>query len=176
MPGLSQWLQLMRGSSAAAAGGRLDQQATATLPPRGTPDETGLAVSDQDDGLSERMEAELIAFNAAKTGQADPVPLRVSLSGHDGLLAGLCGATWGGCGFIDSLWVRADSRHRGLGTRLLEAAEKQIRLRGCDQVALATYSFQAPAFYIRAGYTECGRRPGVPAGHDQILLTKRLSG
>ena len=138
-------------------------------------DEVNLVVSDQDDGLSERIEAELGAFNAEMTGHPDPEPLRVAAWDGGSLLAGLCGATWGGCGYIDLIWVRADCRGRGLGTRLLGAGEKEIRLRGCDQVALATFSFQAPAFYIRAGYTECGRRSDFPHGHGQILLVKRLS-
>jgi ribosomal protein S18 acetylase RimI-like enzyme len=134
-----------------------------------------LAVSDQYDGVSERIEGELNAFNAEMTGHQDPQPLNVSAWDSGDLLAGLCGVTWGGCGYIETVWVRADHRRRGLGTRLLSTAEKEIRGRGCDQVALATYSFQAPGFYIRAGYSECGRRPAFPHGHEQILFVKRLS-
>jgi GNAT superfamily N-acetyltransferase len=137
--------------------------------------EVSLAVSDRDDGLSERIDAELCAFNAEMTGHQDLQPLRVAAWDHDDLLAGLCGSTWGGCGYIDLLWVRADYRRRGLGARLLEAGESEIGRRGCDQVALSTYSFQAPAFYIRAGYIESGRRSAFPHGHDQILFTKRLN-
>jgi GNAT superfamily N-acetyltransferase len=131
-------------------------------------------VSDRGDGLSERIDAELCAFNAEMTGYQDLQPLRVAAWDGGDLLAGLCGSTWGGCGYIELLWVRADYRRRGLGARLLEAGESEIRRRGCDQVALSTYSFQAPAFYIRAGYIECGRRSAFPHGHDQILFMKRL--
>jgi GNAT superfamily N-acetyltransferase len=137
--------------------------------------EVSLAVSDRSHGLSERIDAELGAFNAEMTRHRDLRPLHVAAWDHDDLLAGLCGSTWGGCGFIELLWVRADYRRRGLGARLLEAGESEIRRRGCDQVALSTYSFQAPGFYIRAGYIECGRRSGFPHSHDQILFTKRLS-
>ena len=62
----------------------------------------------------------------------------------------------------------------GLGARLLAAAEAEIRRRGCDRVALNTHSFQAPDFYARFGYTECGRTPGYPHGHDDIHLVKQL--
>ena len=133
-----------------------------------------LVVSDLDDGLSERIDAELVAFNSEMTGHRDLQFLRVAVWDGGDLLAGLCGATWGGCGFIDLIWVRADCRRRGLGTRLLNAGEKEIRRRGCDQVALSTYSFQAAAFYVRAGYIECGRRYAFPHGHDQILFVKRI--
>jgi len=35
-------------------------------------------------------------------------------------------------------------------------------------------STQAPGFYARHGYTECGRTPGYPRGYDSIHLVKRL--
>jgi hypothetical protein len=35
-------------------------------------------------------------------------------------------------------------------------------------------SFQAPGFYARFGYRECGRTPAYPRGYDQIHLVKRL--
>jgi GNAT superfamily N-acetyltransferase len=63
----------------------------------------------------------------------------------------------------------------GLGARLLTAAEAEIRRRGCDRVALSTHTFQAPGFYARLGYTECGRTPGYPHGHDDIHLVKQLT-
>jgi GNAT superfamily N-acetyltransferase len=139
-------------------------------------DEAALVVGDADDGLRETLDAEINAFNAAVTGMADGRLLCVSVRGDDGdLRAGLFGWTWGGCGYIEFLWVRADGRGRGLGTRLLAAAEQEIRRRGCGQVALSTHSFQAPGFYARFGYRECGRTPAYPRGYDQIHLVKQLS-
>jgi GNAT superfamily N-acetyltransferase len=55
-----------------------------------------------------------------------------------------------------------------MGARLLATVEAEIRRRGCDRVALSTHLFQAPGFYARFGYTECGRTPGYPHGHDDI--------
>lgn len=171
------WLELLRlGHRPSSGEGR--RQSHGRVPAHGggqlAADEVSLEVSDRD-GLSERIDAELCAFNAEMTGHQDLQPLRVAAWDGDDLLAGLCGSTWGGCGYIELLWVRADYRRRGLGARLLEAGESEIRRRGCDQVGLSTYSFQAPAFYIHAGYIECGRRSAFPHGHDQILFMKRLS-
>jgi GNAT superfamily N-acetyltransferase len=136
----------------------------------------GLVVSDVDNGLYERLDQEMFAFNVAATGHREVRPVRIAVRGDDGdLLGGLCGWTWGGCGYVDLLWVRADHRDGGLGSRLLAAAEEEIRRRGCDQVGLSTYSFQALGFYLRAGYQECGRRSDYPRGHEQIQLVKRLS-
>ena len=134
--------------------------------------EAALVVGDADDGLRERLDAEINAFNAAATGIGDGRLLRVSVSGD--LRGGLFGWTWGGCGYVEFLWVRHDQRGSGLGTRLLAAAEQEIRRRGCAQVALSTHSFQAPGFYARLGYRECGRTPAYPRGYDQIHLVKRL--
>ncbi len=138
--------------------------------------DAAFVVSDVDNGLRERLGEEIDAFNVAATGHAFGGLLCIAVRGDDGdLLAGLYGWTWGGCGYIDLLWVRGEHRGSGLGSRLLAAAEHEIRRRGCAQVALSTHSFQAPGFYARFGYQECGRTPAYPRGHDQIHLVKQLS-
>ena len=107
---------------------------------------------------------------------ADGRRLSIAVRGHGGeLRAALSGWTWGGCGYVEFLWVRPGDRGSGLGTRLLVAAEREMQRRGCDQVVLSTHSFQAPGFYARFGYTGCGRTPGYPHGHDQIHLVKQFS-
>jgi len=137
--------------------------------------EVALVVSDVDDGLRERLETEINAFNIAATGYADGGLLGITArQGGGDLCAGLFGWTWGGCGYIEFLWVRDDHRGSGLGTRLMAAAEHEARRRGCDQLALSTHSFQAPGFYARLGYQECGRTPAYPRGYDQIHLVKQL--
>jgi GNAT superfamily N-acetyltransferase len=137
--------------------------------------EARLAVRDADPDLAERLDQEISAFNAAASGHHDARMLSVAVRGDDGdLRGGLYGWTWGGCGYVDLLWVRDDQRGLGLGADLLAAAEAEIRRRGCDRVALSTHSFQAPGFYARLGYTECGRTPGYPRGHDDIHLVKQL--
>ena len=137
--------------------------------------ETRFTVGDADADLAERLDQEISAFNAAASGHHDARMLSVAVRGDDGdLRGGLYGWTWGGCGYVDLLWVRDDQRGLGLGAGLLAAAEAEIRRRGCDRVALSTHSFQAPGFYARLGYTECGRTPGYPRGHDDIHLVKQL--
>ena len=137
--------------------------------------EAAVMLSQAGNGLRERLDQEISAFNAAVTGHHDGTPLCIAVREDDSdLRAGLSGWTWGGCGYIDLLWVRPDQRGSGLGTRLLAAAEEEIARRSCDRVALSTHSFQAPGFYARFGYQECGRTPAYPRGYDQIHLVKRL--
>jgi GNAT superfamily N-acetyltransferase len=137
--------------------------------------EVPVVIGDADARLRERLDEEIYAFNAAVTGHHDGRLLSAAVRGDDGdLRAGLYGWTWGGCGYIELLWVREDQRGLGLGARLLDAAEAEIRRRGCGQVVLSTHSFQAPGFYARFGYQECGRTPGYPLGHDELHLLKEL--
>jgi len=123
----------------------------------------------------ELLEEEINQFNYRTTGFHDGRWLAVFLRGGDGALrAGLAGHTWGGCAEIKFLWVREGERHAGVGSALLRAAEREAAARGCTRVVLSTHSFQAPDFYRRHGYTECGRVEGYPRGHAQIFLTKNL--
>ncbi len=65
-------------------------------------------------------------------------------------------------------------RGRGIGTRLLQAAEAEAILRGCRQMVLSTYSFQAPAFYESLGFKRLATIPNYPKGHESYLYIKEL--
>ena len=92
-----------------------------------------------------------------------------------GELVGACyGGTWGGTCELESLWVHADLRQRGLGARLLTAAESEAARRGCHQVVLFSHWIQAPSFYEHRGYEVVGRVEEYPAGSDAIWYRKHL--
>jgi ribosomal protein S18 acetylase RimI-like enzyme len=65
-------------------------------------------------------------------------------------------------------------RGRGLGRALLQAAEAEAIRRGCQQIVLATHSFQAPAFYERLGYEKQGVIRDQPKGHANLIYVKWL--
>jgi GNAT superfamily N-acetyltransferase len=89
-------------------------------------------------------------------------------------ITGLTAWTWAGLCGISMLWVRADSRADGWGSKILRAAEDEARRRGCDRATVSSFTFQAPEFYQRHGYVETGRTLGIPGGAEDVHMFKRL--
>ncbi|GIJ32416.1 GNAT family N-acetyltransferase [Micromonospora sediminimaris] len=134
-----------------------------------------LQVLGKDEELAARLDAELTSFNQRATGATDEAELSVRVTDADGeLVAGLTGWSWGTCAGINMVWVRADRRGEGWGGRLLAAAEQEARRRGCTEISVASFSFQAPGFYRRHGYLDTGRREGIPGGHVDHQFWKSL--
>jgi len=121
------------------------------------------------------VEDRIYEFNSAVTGIKDGEWLAIFVRDDTGrIVAGICGNTWGGCCEIRQFWVEESRRGRGLGTRLLVAAEAEARRRGCSQILLMTFTFQAPGFYTRHGFTTLAAVDGYPQGHENLLMRKRL--
>jgi 8-oxo-dGTP pyrophosphatase MutT (NUDIX family)/GNAT superfamily N-acetyltransferase len=90
------------------------------------------------------------------------------------ILAGLVGSTYAGWLFVAMLWVHADLRRRGIGTELLQMAERRAIERGCHSAMLDTFSFQGPAFYPRFGYRLYGALD-YPPRHRRLFFSKPLA-
>lgn len=121
------------------------------------------------------LEDRLYEFNSGATGITDGEYLAIFVRDEEHrIVAGICGNTWGGCAEIRQLWVEEPRRKQGLGTRLLAAAEQEARRRGCRQMFLATFSFQAPTFYSRHGFEVIAVVDDHPHGHKNLLLRKLL--
>jgi GNAT superfamily N-acetyltransferase len=121
------------------------------------------------------LEDRLYEFNSSATGITDGEWLAIFVRDNDQrIVAGICGNTWGGCAEIRQFWVEEARRRQGLGTRLLAAAEDEARRRGCEQMVLMTFSFQAPAFYAEHGFEVVAVLDDHPQGHKNLLMRKRL--
>ena len=121
------------------------------------------------------LEDRIYEFNVAATGIGDGEWLAIFVRDDDDrIVAGICGNTWGGTAEIRQFWVEETRRKQGLGTKLLQAAEREARRRRCRQMILMTFSFQAPSFYARHGFEVIASVDDHPHGHTNMLLRKRL--
>jgi GNAT superfamily N-acetyltransferase len=121
------------------------------------------------------LEDRIYEFNSRATGIADGEWLAFFVRERDRIVAGICGNTWGGTCELRQFWIEESQRQRGLGTKLLRAAEQEARRRGCTQIVLMTFSFQAPAFYERNGFEVVVAIDEHPRGHRNLLMRKRLT-
>lgn len=76
--------------------------------------------------------------------------------------------------YVDTLWVAERLRGKDYGTRLMKLIEDVGIRNGSTQAYLNTFSFQAPEFYKKLGYTVFAELEDFPKGHSRIFLRKRL--
>ena len=117
----------------------------------------------------------LVNVNFARTGLSTWHPVNYFLKSPRGeILGGLLGYLWGGWLHVNILWVSEALRGQGQGTRLMDAAEAMAVEHGATSATLETFSFQAPGFYRKRGYSVCGQIDGYPPGHTKFILRKAL--
>ena len=88
------------------------------------------------------------------------------------------GGLWGHTQFqwlhIQMLLVPAAMRGQGIGSALMAAAEAEAHQRNCLGIYLDSFSFQAPVFYAKLGFTVFGVLDNFPPGHQRLYFQKRL--
>lgn len=129
---------------------------------------------------ADRLKAELLEglrqFNEAAAGPYHDEPLALAVRDDKGvLIGGLSGLFYWNMLHVHLLWVDQSHRHSGYGTALLARAEDVAMKRGCEVIYLETYTFQAPNFYRRRGYTSLGSMADAPKGFETTWFVKRLS-
>ena len=123
------------------------------------------------------LEERIDDFNVRETGISDGKRFGLFLRETEGaVIGGAEGWTWGGVCYIRHLFVPAEARGLGNGSRLMEQIEAEARLRHCEQMLVETHDFQAPDFYLRRGFAIIGTIEGYPRGHRRFTLVKRLKG
>ena len=121
------------------------------------------------------LDQQLEDFNAVQTGRNDANSVEMVIRDPEGrVIAGLKGLTVLDWLYVGTLWVHQDHRDRGLGSRVLLAAEDIARRRGCIGACLTSFSFQAPDFYRRHGYASFASIEDYPIGQELIFFKKRL--
>lgn len=114
-------------------------------------------------------------YNLSHREASRNVPLGVFFEDENSKkLAGLTGETFGNWLCIRFLFVRERFRGKGIGSRLLETAEKEAKRRGCKYAFVDTFSFQAPAFYKKHEYQEVFVLEEYPYTGKRRYYTKEL--
>lgn len=75
---------------------------------------------------------------------------------------------------IDFLWVSEKYRGEGYGRELIQRAEELAKEKGCYLILLDTFSFQAPEFYQKLGFSVIGKIDDHPRGFQQFIFEKRI--
>jgi len=119
--------------------------------------------------------APLAVYNTERVGPSQGRPIAILVKDESGAIVG---GLWGYTGyewlFTQLLVVPASLRGRGLGTEIMQMAEREASLRGCHSAWLDTFEFQARAFYERLGYACFGELPDYPTGYSRFFMKKRL--
>ncbi|WP_455826656.1 GNAT family N-acetyltransferase [Pseudomonas graminis] len=118
----------------------------------------------------------LRAYNLSHTGKMpfETVGLLLRDPTTHEVVGGLYGKISYGWLFIELLSIPDSMRTQGTGTRLMQAAEALARQKGCVGIWLDTFSFQAPGFYRKLGFSEFGHIADYPPGHQRHFFEKRL--
>ncbi len=121
------------------------------------------------------LEDRIYEYNSTKINKDDGCLFsRIVRDENKDIIAGIAGWTWASICEITQLWVDENVRKNGIGKMLLEAAEAEAKSKGCFTILVRSYSFQAPHFYERYGYSIEYILNDFPKGYSYYILTKRI--
>ena len=137
-----------------------------------------LSITDvADEAVRPAIVGPLVEYNVSQAGASHNRPIAVLVKDKDG---GVVGGLWGHTGyewlFTQFLVVPAGFRGRGIGTEIMQIAEREAISRGCHSAWLDTFEFQARGFYERIGYECFGELPNYPQGFSRFFMKKKLVG
>lgn len=131
------------------------------------------------DKADSAIRKKIIEFNLSQaTGELkdDVGTVEITLiNDQDELVAGITASIYWKQMHVDFLWVDESLRGKNKGSELLEKAEEIARQHHCRYIQLETFSFQAPEFYKKKGFTVFGILDDSPYdGAQQYFLKKIL--
>lgn len=125
---------------------------------------------------SEEIGNHLMAYNRKFVGEILNKKIGVFMLDDNGIkVAGLTGSTVGSWLSIDLLWVSETLRGKGVGSKIIKAAEQQALAAGCRFSRVDTFSFQARPFYEKMGYQLQMTLHNYPVEHERYFFTKTLT-
>jgi len=122
------------------------------------------------------IEDRLYNYNSGATGRYDGQGLGFVIRNEVGQMIGAAvGFTWSGCSELKQMWIDEAYRGRGYARALLNAFIVEACSRGVRRIWVASYDFQAPGLYEKAGFKRVAEFDGWPEGHINVILCKTLS-
>jgi GNAT superfamily N-acetyltransferase len=118
----------------------------------------------------------LIDFNESQAGDRRVKNYALFAKDASGVvLVGLLGSTHWNHFFVSALFVCERFRKVGIGRELMQRAEAQALVHGCDAIFLDTFDFQARGFYEKLGFVVFGVLENYPPGHKRFYMVKQLA-
>ena len=90
------------------------------------------------------------------------------------LIGVAAGYTWAGTSELKQMCVDKSYRGRGYARALLNAFVTEASSRGVRRIWVASYDFQAPGLYEKAGFKRVAEFKEWPEGHTNVVLCKTL--
>lgn len=123
---------------------------------------------------SEYIRRRLIEFNAMHvpkdlSSRYEEINLAIK-NGEGQVIGGLLAVLCWNWVEVDILWIDESLRGMGYGTHLLRQIEKIAKEKKCTFIKLNTFSFQAPDFYRKNGYTEVAIFEDAPVGSSHFYF------
>jgi ribosomal protein S18 acetylase RimI-like enzyme len=123
------------------------------------------------------IEDRIYDHNSNATGSYDGHGLGFLIRNEAGQLVGVvAGYTWLGISELKQMWIDEAYRGRGYARALLNAFVAEAYNRGVRRIWVASYDFQAPQMYEKAGFRRMAEFEGWPEGHINVVLCKTLFG
>ena len=124
------------------------------------------------DAFEERLDE----HNRSATGRNDSRGLGFVIRNEAGRTIGVAaGYSWAGTSELKQMWVDQAYRGRGYARELLNAFVAEAARRGVRRIWVASYDFQAPEMYEKAGFKRVAEFAEWPKGHSNVVLCKTLS-
>ena len=117
----------------------------------------------------------LLKYNLNKTSgklkEPDIEIIRIARNKDGTIIDGASGSTYLSSLELEVMWVNENYRGQNIASQLLKEIESEAKAAGCPPT---TYSFQAPEFYLKQGYTICGEVDGFPDNIKLYTLKKQI--
>jgi ribosomal protein S18 acetylase RimI-like enzyme len=121
------------------------------------------------------IEDRIYDHNCRATGRDDAEGLGFVIHNEAGQMIGVAaGYTWSGASELKQMWIDEAYRGRGCARALLDAFIAEACSRGVRRIWVASYDFQAPGMYEKAGFRRVAEFEGWPEGHINVILCKSL--